>query len=92
MWNVKPGDLVVCVNDANQRSKDGIYPDRPIIEGDIYTILEVTFFGGDMGFRLEERADEFGAFHAHRFRPVSKPSIDCLRSLIIKPDLVREDA
>lgn len=98
MWNVKPGDLVVYVGGPPQTSRlKGIPLFCPITVGEIYTVLDVFEWRGVVYASVEERPHAWPDGHPigwwiQCFRPVAKPSIENLRKLTTKPDLVKEDA
>jgi len=99
MWNVKPGDLVVYVGPPDQTD---IYLGRPnkapLVYGEIYTVSGLkSIETGELVLELEERQLFFVAgmpwgWRIRWFRPVAKPSIENLRSLIKNPDPVSVDA
>jgi hypothetical protein len=87
---IGPGDLVLCI-DASVRGHGPWEPGAKIVEGAIYTVVEV-FIGpvGEDAFELSEarrgpEAQKFwGArcgYAADRFVPIRKPKSDFIQSL-----------
>jgi len=101
MWNVKPGDMVVCVSDYWEIDKATDHLPKPV-KGIIYTVRDVYVDPCDsttVGLRFEEivlpkiclcGTVEPG-FWVKRFRPVRRNDISVLRSLLETPpkELVR---
>lgn len=96
MTDIKPGDLVVCVDDNWGEHRNETCP----IKGTVYTVRELFCIGGVAGLWLEEIINNprqylgsFGeiGFMEKRFRPVRDDSIDIFRELVANPpkELVR---
>ena len=81
MWNVKPGDLVVCIKrDAWRGASSGLSGDGPAY-GSINTVAYVSHsktYGTILWLE-----GWWPCFVADRFRPVQKPSIESLRGLLV---------
>jgi hypothetical protein len=86
MWDVKPGDLVVFVEEGQQCDiRTGKPCDHPLNRGAIYTVSDVLAFD-EIFVRLEERPPSWG-WRLRYFRPVAKPSIEPIRSVVRATDL-----
>ena len=96
MWNVRAGDLVVYRGPPTLKSEELGWAKAPngLIFNGIYTIeyafTENAAFGDELYLCLVENTRD--AFISKYFRPVAKPSIENLRQLTTKPDLVKESA
>lgn len=74
MWDIKPGDEVVCVNGDWSYPKDGSdQPERCPTEGTTYTVTEVQIgpVSGGLFVGLEEFDDVF-LWNAEHFRKAQR--------------------
>ncbi len=84
---MEPGSLVVCINDKNQATDTGIYPNGLLVEEEIYTV-KALWEDAVKGFILEEKPVIYapnGSIWAHkasRFKEVQPPIGDILKQLL----------
>lgn len=84
-WNVKPGDLVVCVKRTPWRNGWGKFKGAQLPYGTICTVngIETPLGAAFTYLALEGWSPDI--WLADCFRPVAKPSIEGLRLLLTKP-------